>query len=105
MLFQYEGTFMFDAVIPDLPIDLPKGQVIVRGVALFDGNFEALKPLTLAIVGGTGAYDGASGEVNSIWGRRQYPHAQNRALTRPASISQVWRWAAASRTKPAAPLL
>jgi hypothetical protein len=117
MLFQYEGTFMFDAVIPDLPTDLPKGQVIVRGVALFDGNFEALKPLTLdgnfealkpltlAIVGGTGAYDGASGEVNSIWGRRQYPHAQNRALTRPASISQVWRWAAASRTKPAAPLL
>jgi hypothetical protein len=31
MLFQYEGTFMFDAVTPDLPTDLPRGQVIVRG--------------------------------------------------------------------------
>jgi hypothetical protein len=63
MLFQYEGTFMFDAMIPDLPTDLPKGQVIVRGVALFDGNFDPLKPLTFAIVGGTGAYEGASGQV------------------------------------------
>ena len=63
MLFQYEGTFMFDAVIPDLPTALPKGQVIVRGVALFDGNFEPLRPLTFAIVGGTGAYEGASGKV------------------------------------------
>jgi hypothetical protein len=33
------GTFLFDAVTPDLPTDLPRGQVIVRGVALFDGNF------------------------------------------------------------------
>jgi hypothetical protein len=32
MLFQYEGTFMFDAVTPDLPTDLPRGQVIARGV-------------------------------------------------------------------------
>jgi hypothetical protein len=63
MLFQYEGTYMFDAVTPDLPTDLPKGQVIVRGVALFDGNFDPLKPLTFAIVGGTGAYEGASGQV------------------------------------------
>ena len=63
MLFQYEGTFMFDAVTPDLPTDLPRGQVIARGVALFDGGFEPLKPLTFAIVGGTGAYQGASGQV------------------------------------------
>lgn len=63
MLFQYEGTFMFDAVTPDLPTDLPRGQVIVRGVALLDGNFGPLKPLTFAIVGGTGAYEGASGQV------------------------------------------
>jgi len=63
MLFQYEGTFMFDAVTPELPTDLPRGQVIVRGVALFDGNFDPLKPLTFAIVGGTGAYEGASGQV------------------------------------------
>jgi len=63
MLFQYEGTFMFDAVIPDLPTALPKAQVIVRGVALLDGNFEPLRPLTFAIVGGTAAYEGASGEV------------------------------------------
>jgi hypothetical protein len=63
MLFQYEGTFTFDAVIPDLPTDLPRGQVIVRGVALFDGNFDPLKPLTFAIVGGTGAYEGTSGQV------------------------------------------
>jgi hypothetical protein len=63
MLFQYEGTFMFDAVIPDLTTDLPRGQLIARGVALFDGDFDPLKPLTFAIVGGTGAYEGASGEV------------------------------------------
>jgi hypothetical protein len=63
MLFQYEGTFLFDAVTLDLPTALPKGQVIVRGVAVFDGNFDPLKPLTFAIVGGTGAYGGASGQV------------------------------------------
>ena len=63
MLFQYEGTYMFDAVTPDLPSDMPRGQVIVRGVALLDGNFDPLKPLTFAIVGGTGAYEGASGQV------------------------------------------
>jgi hypothetical protein len=50
-------------VTPDLPTDLPRGQVIVRGVALFDGNFGPLMPLTFAIVGGTGAYEGASGRV------------------------------------------
>ena len=63
MLFQYEGTFLFDAVTADLPTDLPRGQVIVRGVAIFDGNFDPLKPLTFAIVGGTEAYEGASGQV------------------------------------------
>ena len=63
MLFQYEGTFMFDAVTADLPTALPRGQVIVRGVAIFDGNFDPLKPLTFAIVGGTEAYEGASGQV------------------------------------------
>jgi hypothetical protein len=63
MLFQYEGTFWFDAVIPDLPTALPRGQVVARGVALFDGNFDPLMPLTFAIVGGTGAYVGASGQV------------------------------------------
>jgi len=47
MLFQYEGTFTFDAVTADLPTDLPKGQVIVRGVVSFDSNFVPLKPLTL----------------------------------------------------------
>lgn len=57
-----EGS-MFDAVIPVLPTDLPRGQVIVRGVALFDVNFDPLKPLTFAIVGGTGGYEGASGQV------------------------------------------
>jgi hypothetical protein len=63
VLFQYEGTFMFDAVTADLPTDLPKGQVIVRGVASFDSNFVPLKPLTFAIVGGTEAYEGACGQV------------------------------------------
>jgi hypothetical protein len=63
MLFQYEGTFMFDAVTADLPTVLPKGQVIARGVAIFDSNFDPLKPLTFAIVGGTETYDGASGQV------------------------------------------
>jgi hypothetical protein len=63
MLFQYEGTFMFDAVIAELPTDLPKGQVIARGVAIFDSNFNQLKPQTFAIVGGTEDYEGASGQV------------------------------------------
>lgn len=63
MLFQYEGTYMFDAVTSDLPTDLPRGQLIVRGLALFDDNFDPLKPLTFAIVGGTGGYVGASGQV------------------------------------------
>jgi len=31
-LFQYEGTFLFDAMTPDLPTDLPRGPAIVRGV-------------------------------------------------------------------------
>jgi hypothetical protein len=64
MLFQYEGTFMFDAVTADLPTALPRGQVIVRGVAIFDSSFDPLKPMTFAIVGGTGAYEGAGGQVS-----------------------------------------
>jgi hypothetical protein len=63
MLFQYEATYMFDALTADLPTELPRGQVIARGVALFDRDFSPLKPLTFAIVGGTGAYEGASGLV------------------------------------------
>jgi hypothetical protein len=35
----------------------------VRGAALLDGNFDPLMPMTFAIVGGTGAYEGASGQV------------------------------------------
>ena len=54
---------MFDAVGTDLPAALPRGQVIARGVALFDGNFDPLKSLTFAMVGGTEAYQGASGQV------------------------------------------
>ena len=63
MLFQYEGTYLFDAVTVELPSDLPRGQVIVRGVALLDGDFGPLRPLTFAIVGGTGAYGRAGGQV------------------------------------------
>ena len=63
MLFQYEGTFMFDAVTANLPPALPRGQIIVRGVALFDSNFDPLRPLTFAIVGGTEAYERACGQV------------------------------------------
>jgi hypothetical protein len=66
MLFQYEGTFMFDAVTAELPTGLPRGQVIARGVAIFDSNFDPLKPLTFAIVGGTEAYQGASGQVTQF---------------------------------------
>jgi hypothetical protein len=63
MLFQYEGTFMFDAVTDNLPTALPRGQVIARGVTLLDGNFDPLMPMTFAIVGGTGAYEGSRGQV------------------------------------------
>lgn len=63
MLFQYEGTYLFDAVLAELPTDLPRGQLIVRGVAVLDGSFTPVSPLTFAIVGGTGAYEGAGGQV------------------------------------------
>jgi hypothetical protein len=63
MLFQYEGTYLFDAVSSELPADLPRGQVVARGVALLENNFTPINPLTFAIVGGTGAYQGASGQV------------------------------------------
>ena len=63
MLFHYEGTYVFDAVTVDLPTALPRGQLIARGVALLDRNFAPLKPVTFAIVGGTGAYDGTRGQV------------------------------------------
>jgi hypothetical protein len=63
MLFQYEGTFLFDALTAELPTGLASGQLIARGVALFDRHFEPLRPLTFAIVGGTGAYQAASGQV------------------------------------------
>ena len=63
MLFQYEATYVFDAVIADLPTELPRGQLIARGTTVLAGNFDPLKPLTFAIVGGTGGYKGASGQV------------------------------------------
>jgi hypothetical protein len=75
MLFQYEGTFMFDAVIAELPADLPRGQVIARGVALFDGDFNQLQPQTFAIVGGTEGYEGARGQVT-----QSGPDGKNRTL-------------------------
>ena len=43
---------MFDAVTAELPAGLPRGQVIARGVAIFDSNFDPLKPLMFAVVGG-----------------------------------------------------
>lgn len=64
MLFQYEGTFLFDAVTADLPADLPRGQVIAHGVAIFDRDFNQLTPQTLAIVGGIEDYEGARGQVS-----------------------------------------
>jgi hypothetical protein len=88
MLFQYEGTFMFDAVTSDLPTDLPRGQVIVRGVALRDGNFDPLKPLTFAIVGGTAAYEGASGQVFSL-GQTAVCARSRSCCDRVTPISQV----------------
>jgi hypothetical protein len=63
MLFQYEGTYLFDAVIVDLPTDLPRGQIVVRGVALLDRGFKPIGTFTFAVVGGTGAYEGARGRV------------------------------------------
>jgi hypothetical protein len=63
MLFQYEGTYMFDPVTAELPTGLPRGQIVARGVSIFDGNFHPLKPLTFAIVGGTEGYEGANGQV------------------------------------------
>jgi hypothetical protein len=63
MLFQYEGTYLFDPVLGELPTGLPRGQIVARGVSIFDGSFHPLKPLTFAIVGGTEGYEGASGQV------------------------------------------
>ena len=63
MLLQYEGTYLFDAVSASLPNALPAGQVVARGVALFDSHFEPLRPMTFGIVGGTEAYERARGQV------------------------------------------
>ncbi len=75
MLFQYEGTYLFDAVIADLATDLPRGQVIARGVATLDGNFDPLKPLTLAIVGDWGLPGGCR-RGHSLWAGRHGAYAQ-----------------------------
>jgi hypothetical protein len=66
MLFQYEGTFMFDAVTAELPAGLPRGQVIARGVAIFDSNFDPLKPLTFAVVGGQRPTGGRADRLLSL---------------------------------------
>jgi hypothetical protein len=60
-LFQYEGTYKFNAV-PNTP--LQKGQVTARGVLLVDHNLNALEPpITFAITGGTDAYVMARGQI------------------------------------------
>ena len=80
MLFQYEARFMFDAVTAELPAGLPRGQVIARGVAIFDSNFDPLKPLTFAVVGGQRP-TGGERTGYSVWDRRQYPYAQDLVVT------------------------
>ena len=76
MLFQYEGTYMFDAVIAELPTALPKGQVIARGITIFDSTFTPLKTQTFAILGGTESYEGAKGRVT-----HSQPDGKVRTLT------------------------
>jgi len=74
------GTSIKSDVTPDssgletrmrtLVFDLPKGQLVAIGtseVELAPGNVPALpKPATVAIVGGTGIYGAARGQVTSI---------------------------------------
>ena len=79
---------MFDAVTAELPAGLPRGQVIARGVArgvaIFDSNFDPLKPLTFAVVGGQRP-TGGERTGYSVWDRRQYPYAQDLVVTARAS--------------------
>jgi hypothetical protein len=70
---------MFDAAVPDLPTALPRGQVIARGVALFDGNFDPLKPMAFCDRRWDGGLRGLADRL-SVWSRRQYPHTQDRAV-------------------------
>jgi hypothetical protein len=57
---------MFDAVTAELPAGLPRGQVIARGVAIFDSNFDPLKPLTFAVVGGQRPTGGRADRLLSL---------------------------------------
>ncbi len=55
------GVFSFRGVVQD--------QILIQGVGLYDGGASTFKPdstLTRAIIGGTGKYLGAAGEVLSI---------------------------------------
>jgi hypothetical protein len=57
---------MFDAVTAELPAGLPRGQVVARGVAIFDSNFDPLKPLTFAVVGGQRPTGGRADRLLSL---------------------------------------
>jgi hypothetical protein len=71
---------MFDAVTAELPAGLPRGQVIARGVAIFDSNFDPIKPLTFAVVGGQRP-TGGERTGYSVWDRQQYRYAQDLVVT------------------------
>ena len=63
IVFQYEGTYLFNAVAatPPSPM-LAKGKVVARSVFVMR-NGQSLEAPTSAIVGGTEAYKNAHGQV------------------------------------------
>ena len=63
LIFQYEGTYLFNAVTANPLPGLAKGQVIARAVVVLDDKFQPLQPRTSAIVGGTETYRTAHGQV------------------------------------------
>ena len=65
-LFQYEGTYKFNAVPITGGPALPKGQIVAQGVFVVDKNFQPLEQIMFAIVGGTETYSRAHGLVTEL---------------------------------------
>jgi hypothetical protein len=65
-LFQYEGTYRLNAFTHAGTTVLKAGQITARGVALLGADFKPFPPggvSTFAVVGGTGAYANARGQI------------------------------------------
>jgi hypothetical protein len=70
-LWQYEATYVFEAVSANLPAALPKGQLTAKGVFWEVPKQLAPGTRTFAITGGTGPYALARGQVTESGANRR----------------------------------